>query len=78
MDRITPDALTPHLEVALMMAPPETLNALQHPDRYRRLRAVSRLADHLAHRLQCFDISLTDGSAMCSDEDGQQQLAGCA
>lgn len=77
MERISPDALTPHLEAALMMAPPETLLALQHPDRHRRLRAVSRLADHLVHRLQCFDISLADdGEAGCGDE-GQPQLAGC-
>lgn len=78
MNRITPDALTPHLEAALMMAPPETLLALQHPDRQRRIRAIFRLADHLVHRLQCFDISLAEGWPPHSDDGDQPQLAGCA
>jgi hypothetical protein len=33
MNRISADALTPHLEAALMMAPKDMLASLQHPDR---------------------------------------------
>lgn len=78
MERISPEALMPHLEAALMMAPPETLRALQHPDRHRRLRAIARLADYLTLRLQCFDIGLADGNALRRIDDGQPHLMDCA
>lgn len=77
MNKIDTNALTPHLEAALMMAPPDTLTALQHPDRHRRLRAVSRLADHLVHRLQCFDIVMADDRPANRSDEVQPQLAGC-
>lgn len=78
MNRISADALTPHLEAALMMAPKDMLASLQHPNRRQRLRAVSRLADHLVHRLHCFDISLAETGMVNSGDECQPQLAVCA
>ena len=59
MTRINPDALATHLEVALTCAPAGTLAALQETDSQRRRRATYTLAQHLADRLGCFEI--TDG-----------------
>jgi len=77
MARIDTNALALHLEVALTCTPQDTLNALQDPDRYQRRRAVVRLADHLAHRLQCFDIAMADGRVSGVADDGQPELIGC-
>ena len=57
MIRIDPDALITHLEVALACAPLDTLAALQDGDSQRRRRATFTLAQHLADRLGCFEIT---------------------
>ena len=57
MTRIDPDTLATHLEVALSSAPVDTLAALQDVDRQRRRRATYTLAQHLADRLGCFEIT---------------------
>ena len=57
MTRIDPDALATHLEVALTCAPPGTLAALQDTDSQRRRRATYTLAQHIADRLGCFEIT---------------------
>ena len=57
MTRIDTDALATHLEVALTCAPPETLTALQDTDSYQRRRATFNLAQHLADRLGCFEVT---------------------
>jgi hypothetical protein len=60
MTRIDPDALATHIEVALTCAPLDTLTALQDSDSQRRRRATFILAQHLAERLGCFEISVSD------------------
>lgn len=60
MKRIDLDALATHLEVALSCAPVDTLSALQDTDRQRRRRATFTLAQHLADRMGCFDITCDD------------------
>ena len=60
MTRIDPAALATHLEVALSSAPVETLAALQDGDRQRRRHATFTLAQHLANRLGCFEITGDD------------------
>ena len=55
--RIDPDALATHLEVALSCAPLDTLAALQDTNSHRRRRATFSLAQHLADRLGCFEIT---------------------
>lgn len=60
MTRIDPDALATHIEVALTCAPTDTLTALQDSDSQRRRRATFVLAQHLADRLGCFEISGSD------------------
>ena len=60
MTRIDPDALATHIEVALTCAPTGTLTALQDSDSQRRRRATFILAQHLADRLGCFEISGSD------------------
>jgi hypothetical protein len=57
MERIDPDALATHLQVALTCAPQDTLTALQDTDSHRRRRATFNLAQHLADRLGCFEIT---------------------
>ena len=57
MKRIDPEALATHLEVALTCAPQDTLKALQDTDGQRRRRATFTLAQHLADRLGCFEIT---------------------
>jgi hypothetical protein len=57
MTRIDPAILATHLEVALTCAPHETLSALQDTDSHRRRCAAFNLAQHLADRLGCFEIS---------------------
>jgi hypothetical protein len=57
MIRIDPDSLATHIEVALVCAPQDTLEALQAPDRHRRRIATTTLAQHLADRLGCFEIT---------------------
>lgn len=56
MTRIDSDSLATHLEDALTCAPQDTLAALQDADSQRRRRATFSLAQHLAHRLECFEI----------------------
>ena len=57
MTRIDPDTLATHLEVALACAPVDTLAALQDTNSHRRRRATFTLAQHLADRLSCFEIT---------------------
>ena len=71
MTRIDPDALTMHLEVALTCAPQNTLIALQDIDSQRRRRATFTLAQHLADRLACFEIT---GSGLGDDAAQQASL----
>ena len=70
MTRINPDALATHLEVALSCAPLETLAALQDGDRQRRRHATCTLAQHLADRLGCFEIT-----GDCLGEDAGKQAS---
>lgn len=74
MERLDSHEITPHLEAALMMAPPDTLEALGCADRYRRNRAVSRLAEHLVSRLNCFDIVMTDKVLLEELEDTVSEM----
>jgi hypothetical protein len=60
MTRLDDNALALHLEVALAVASPSLLGDLQHRDRYRRSAAISTLARHLADRMRCFDVAMTD------------------
>jgi hypothetical protein len=71
MTRIDPDALATHLEVALACAPLDTLAALQDGDSQRRRRATFSLAQHLADRLGCFEIT---GDGNGSDTAQQASL----
>ena len=71
MTRIDPDTLASHLEVALSCAPVDTLAALQDADRQRRRRAASTLAQHLADRLGCFEIT---GDGLGDDAGKQASL----
>ena len=71
MTRIDPDALATHLEVALACAPLDTLAALQDGDSQRRRRATFSLAQHLADRLGCFDIT---GDGLGGDTSQQASL----
>ena len=64
MTRIDPDALATHLEVALSCAPTGTLAGLQDTDSQRRRRATYTLAQHLADRLGCFEITGGSDSAL--------------
>lgn len=64
MTRIDPDALATHLEVALACAPTGTLSGLQDTDSQRRRRATYTLAQHLADRLGCFEITSGEDSAL--------------
>lgn len=64
MTRINPDALATHLEVALSCAPTGTLAGLQDTDSQRRRRATYTLAQHLADRLGCFEITGGGDSAL--------------
>ena len=57
MTRIDPNALATHIEVALTCAPVDTLAALQDTDSHRRRRATVTLAQYLAVRLGCFEIT---------------------
>lgn len=71
MTRIDPDALATHIEVALTCAPLDTLAALQDSDSQRRRRATFTLAQHLADRLGCFEIS---GAGLGGDANQQALL----
>jgi hypothetical protein len=64
MMRIADHDLTMHLEVALSVAAQGLLSDLQHPERHRRVSAVSSLAGYLADRMRCFDINLSDRRPM--------------
>ena len=70
MTRIDQNALATHIEVALTCAPLDTLSALQDTDSQRRRRATLSLAQHLADRLGCFEIT-DDGLG----GDGAQQAS---
>ena len=70
MTRINPDALATHLEVALSCVPVDTLAALQDTDSHSRRRATFTLAQHLADRLGCFEIT---GEGL-GDDVGKQAL----
>ena len=71
MIRIDPDVLATHLEVALSCAPVDTLAALQDADHHRRRRATYTLAQHLADRLGCFEIT---GDGLGDDVGKQASL----
>ena len=71
MTRIDLDVLTTHLEVALACAPVDTLAALQTTDNQCRRRATYTLAQHLADRLGCFEIS---GDTLGDDATKQASL----
>ncbi len=60
MTRIADHDLTLHLEVALSVATQGLFSDLQHPERRRRVSAVSSLAGYLADRMRCFDINIGD------------------
>lgn len=60
MNRIDPQSLAIHLEVALSCAEPNMLDSLKATDHLQRRRGASRLAQHLADRLQCFEIISDD------------------
>ncbi|MEP6784550.1 MAG: hypothetical protein ABI898_02295 [Sphingomonadales bacterium] len=62
MDRIDPDTLATHLEVALTCTPPDTLMDLQDMDGRRRRKATAILARHLAERLGCFEFIFEGGA----------------
>jgi hypothetical protein len=73
MAKITPDALTEHLEAALMVAPASTLECFTSANRRARRRAAEWLADHLAVRFRHHNIGLVDASLLSSmqlDGDG--------
>lgn len=57
MERIDPDALATHLEVALTCTPHAALYALTDSDSRCRRRAAEIIARHLADRLSCFDFA---------------------
>ena len=74
MTRIHQDTLAIHLEVALSCAPVDTLAALQDADGQLRRRATYTLAQHLADRLGCFDIT---GDGIGEDMEKQASLFRC-
>lgn len=59
MERLDPDALAAHLEVALAMAPPRVLANFKSADAYHP-RATAELAGYLADRLA--GLQLASGS----------------
>ena len=71
MPRIDPDTLATHIEVALICAPVDTLAALQETDSHRRQRATFTLAQHLADRLGCFEVT---GEGLGDDVGKQASL----
>ena len=71
MTRIDPDTLATHIEVALTCAPVDTLAALQDTDSHRRRRATFTLAQHLADRFNCFEIT---GEGLWDDVGKQASL----
>jgi hypothetical protein len=62
MTRIADHDLAHHFEIALSVAGTALLADLQHAERHRRSAAVCALADHLAARMRCFEITLEDGA----------------
>jgi primosomal protein N'' len=74
MEQYDSHTLTPHLEAALMLAPHDTIAALQEVDRWKRLKAVSSLAEHLVSRLRGFDIVLTDATKVGELESATDEL----
>jgi hypothetical protein len=62
MNRVADHDLALHFEIALSVAGDGLLCDLQHPERHRRISAVSSLASYLADRMRCFDVELTDGA----------------
>jgi hypothetical protein len=69
MTRLDDNTLALHLEMALAVASPSPLSDLQHRDRYRRSAAISTLARHLAERMRCFEVAMTE-----EDQAGQPSL----
>lgn len=66
MERIDPDALATHLEVALTCTPADALSDLQASDGGRRRKATEAIARHLAERLSCFDFVFERGARVAS------------
>ena len=71
MTPIDSDSLATHLEVALNCAPVDTIAALQDTDRQRRRRATYTLAQYLAVRSGCFEIT---GDGLGEDMGKQASL----
>lgn len=57
MQRLDPEALAIHLEVALATAPQRTLDEFRSAERYHP-RATASLARHLADRLAGLELSI--------------------
>lgn len=68
MSRIDSEALAHHIEVALAVTPSIVRTALQERDDAVRRAATSRLARHLAERLDCFDIEFAEWQAPAADQ----------
>ena len=60
MQRLGPEILAIHLEVALATAPQRTLDDFRSAERYHP-RATAQLARHLAERLAGLEFSIGDG-----------------
>ena len=59
MQRLDPETLAMHLEVALATAPQRTLDDFRSAEQYHP-RATARLARHLADRLAGLEFSIGD------------------
>lgn len=66
MERIDPNTLATHLEVALTCAPDDTLSLLADTDSLKRRKATLKLAEWLADRLGCFEV--TAGETLVFDQ----------
>lgn len=60
MERIDPDTLATHLEVALACAPDDTLALLSDVDSLKRRKATLKLAEWLADRLSFAELTARD------------------
>jgi len=60
MQRLNPEALVIHLEVALATAPQRTLEEFRSAEGYHP-HATAKLARHLADRLAGLEFSIGDG-----------------
>lgn len=70
MQRLDPETLAIHIEVALATAPQRTLDNFRSAERYHP-RATADLAKHLAERLAGLDVSIGDAWV---DPEAQRSL----